>query len=515
MKNVFAYTRVSTVRQGTIGSSLSEQKAAIEHYARQNSLSIKAWFEEQETAAKQGRPVFGKMMSCLKNGEATGVVIHKIDRSARNLRDWADLGELVDRGLEIHLAHESLDLNSRGGRLAADIQAVVAADYVRNLRQEILKGIKGRLKQGLWPWPAPPGYLDMGSGKAKILDPETAPLIRRLFEMYSTGEYSLRTLSTEARIMGLTGRGGRPLSPNGISTIFHNPFYTGIMVHQRSGERYTGAHEPLISKALFDTVGAILAGKMVRKEAVHTFPFRRMIRCRACKSYLTGERQKGRIYYRCHTRSCQRVSVRQDGVREYLAIRLSALTLPTDALPALRSEFEHLMEERFGDREQLRRAEQLRFTKREERMSTLTDRYLDGDIDRQAYLDRKEKLVVEQATSRERLASISSVGNPMGTRFEHFFELQSSLYKSENLLSEVNLSRFGQKVFSNFWIEGKCFSAKPRMVFQEVQDALGVPDCGPTCDFVRTKLPKRKLSPAKIKRLAKGLFDVWQQECEG
>ena len=514
MKTVFAYTRVSTVRQGTIGSSLAEQKAAIEHYARQNSLSIKAWFEEQETAAKQGRPVFGKMMGQLKLGEASGVVIHKIDRSARNLRDWADLGELVDQGLEIHLAHESLDLNSRGGRLAADIQAVVAADYVRNLRQEILKGIKGRLKQGLWPWPAPPGYLDMGAGKPKILDPEAAPLIRHLFEMYATGEYSLRALANEARIMGLTGRGGRPLSPNGISTIFHNAFYTGIMVHRPTGERYIGAHEPLISQKLFETVGAILDGKMVRKEAIHAFPFRRMIRCRSCHSYITGERQKGRVYYRCHTRSCSRVSVRQDALRNYLATHLSMLTLPADALPALRSEFEHLMEERFGDRERLRQAEQLRFTKREERISTLTDRYLDGDIDRQTYLDRKERLVIEQSASRERLASISSVGSPMGTRFEHFFELQSSLYKSENLLSEVNLSRFGQKVFSNLSIDGKNLAAKPQMAFQEVLDALGVPDGGPTCDFVRTRLPRRQLSPSKIKNLARKLFDAWQRESE-
>lgn len=59
MKIVFAYTRVSTVRQGTTGSSLTEQKAAIEQYASQNSLSIKAWFEEQETAAKQDQPSHG------------------------------------------------------------------------------------------------------------------------------------------------------------------------------------------------------------------------------------------------------------------------------------------------------------------------------------------------------------------------------------------------------------------------------------------------------------------------
>ena len=55
MKRYFAYIRVSTVRQGERGSSLQEQKSAIEAYARRLNLSIAEWFEEMETAAKQGR----------------------------------------------------------------------------------------------------------------------------------------------------------------------------------------------------------------------------------------------------------------------------------------------------------------------------------------------------------------------------------------------------------------------------------------------------------------------------
>ncbi|TAL04104.1 MAG: recombinase family protein, partial [Rhodospirillaceae bacterium] len=144
MKSLFAYIRVSTVRQGERGSSLQEQRSAIEVYARKHNLVIAEWFEEMETAAKQGRPTFLRMLAALKRGRARGVIIHKIDRGARNLKDWSNLGELIDSGVEVHFAHESLDMNSRGGRLAADIQAVVAADFIRNLRQETRKGFYGR-----------------------------------------------------------------------------------------------------------------------------------------------------------------------------------------------------------------------------------------------------------------------------------------------------------------------------------------------------------------------------------
>jgi DNA invertase Pin-like site-specific DNA recombinase len=154
MKPVYAYIRVSTAKQGE-GVSLQEQREAIDRYAEKNALNIVSCFEERETAAKRGRPVSSGMLSLLRKGKATGVVIHKIDRSARNLRDWADLGQLIDEGVDIHFAHESLDLHSRGWRLSADIQAVIAADYIRNLRQATKKGFYGRLKQGIYPLAAP------------------------------------------------------------------------------------------------------------------------------------------------------------------------------------------------------------------------------------------------------------------------------------------------------------------------------------------------------------------------
>src|SRR5215813_4416371 len=197
MKQFYGYVRVSTAKQGEKGVSLQEQRDAIERHAQRNGLQISEWFEERETAAKRGRPIFNKMLKLLDRGKGDGVIIHKIDRSARNLKDWADLGELIDKGIEVHFANESLDLNSRGGRLSADIQAVVAADYIRNLREETKKGFYGRLKQGIYPISAPVGYLDKGKGNAKEPNRVTAPLVRRAFELYSTARYSLDTLLRE------------------------------------------------------------------------------------------------------------------------------------------------------------------------------------------------------------------------------------------------------------------------------------------------------------------------------
>ena len=169
MKNCYGYVRVSTVKQGD-GVSLEAQKEAITAFAARSGFQITQWFEEKETAAKRGRPIFDNMILDLLKGKADGLIVHKIDRSARNFADWAKIGDLQDAGIDIHFATETLDFSSRGGRLTADIQAVIAADYIRNLREETIKGITGRLKQGLYPFKAPIGYVDNGGGKPKTMD---------------------------------------------------------------------------------------------------------------------------------------------------------------------------------------------------------------------------------------------------------------------------------------------------------------------------------------------------------
>src|SRR5262249_53399120 len=139
MGTYFAYIRVSTPRQGE-GVSPEQQRFEIERYAAIHGLKITRWFQEKKSAAHTGRPVFDKMLQLLRIGNVAGVVIHKIDRSVRNLEDWIDVVKLVEKvGVRVHFATENVDLNTVGGRLSADIQAAVAAHYSRNLREEVKK----------------------------------------------------------------------------------------------------------------------------------------------------------------------------------------------------------------------------------------------------------------------------------------------------------------------------------------------------------------------------------------
>ena len=70
LKQYFAYTRVSTTRQGEQGVSLQQQRVSIEQFSARTGLTVFEWLEEQETAAKSGRPVFTQMLKRVKIGRS-------------------------------------------------------------------------------------------------------------------------------------------------------------------------------------------------------------------------------------------------------------------------------------------------------------------------------------------------------------------------------------------------------------------------------------------------------------
>jgi DNA invertase Pin-like site-specific DNA recombinase len=483
MKKFFGYVRVSTARQGE-GVSLNEQREAISRYAERHALEIVSWFDERVTAAKRGRPVFNEMLRLLKRGKAAGVIVHKIDRSARNLRDWADLGELIDHGLEVHFVNESLDLNSRGGRLAADIQAVVAADYIRNLREETLKGFYGRIKQGLYPLPAPIGYLDRGKGKEKVLDPVKAPLVKRTFELYSTGCYSIDTLGEEVSRMGLHNVKGGAITRNGLSVLLKNPFYIGLIRLRRTGETFPGIHEPLIPKQVFDRVQGILSGKTNARVLRHRFLFRRLLRCKHCGYSLIGEIQKGIRYYRCHTTDCK-TSIREDLIEKEVKRALSSIRLSSKLLAYARGELSVMAANWLRDQQSELNSLQLRRDRISERIARLTDAYVDGALDRALFEERKTAWLTERCEIEERLVRLKE-GPSVPDQVAKFLELAESAYLNYEQSFEEEKRDILRIVTSNRVVEGKTIEITLDFPFQVLSESLPESNGGPYRDRPRT-----------------------------
>ncbi len=423
MKSCFGYTRVSTAKQGE-GVSLEAQREAITAYAERNQLAITQWFEEKETAAKSGRPIFTNMIKALRKSKAEGLIMHKIDRSARNFADWAKIGDLSDAGIEVCFATETLDFSSRGGRLSADIQAVIAADYIRNLREETIKGINGRLKQGLYPFKAPIGYLDNGGGKPKTPDPVKAPLITQAFELYASGQYSFRSLRTKLDQMGLRNSQGGPISKHGLETFLGNPFYCGLIRIRRTGAVHKGIHEPIITVNLFENVQQVRLGKSGKKTTKHNHTYRGLFRCGHCNAAMTPELQKARVYYRCQTRECPTKTVREDSIEQSVKTTLSRVRLKEADVASLAKVFSEWCAARVEEDEGKTIALQISNTAH--KLESLTDALIDRLIDQEVYNQRKQKLLMEQNRLEEEAEKAAQKRCDLN-RIQKFLELIKNL----------------------------------------------------------------------------------------
>ncbi len=484
MKRVYGYIRVSTVKQGR-GVSLDEQKEAIIRYAEKNDLQIVDWFEELETAAKQGRPVFSKLMLMLKTKKADGVIIHKVDRSARNLKDWTALGDLIDKGVEVHFAHESLDLETRGGRLAADIQAVIATDYIRNLRQEAIKGLYGRLKQGLYPWAAPVGYVNNGEGKIKTIDPIQGPLVKKAFEFYASGQYNLDSLTPTMSYLGLRNSKGNILARSGLALILNNPFYAGVM--KIKNRTYQGLHEPLVSPALFSQVQDILKGKTNSKHIKHNFLFRKLIKCGECGYSLIGEIQKGKVYYRCQTKECTTKSIREGYLEHSICNFIQKISL-TSIEGEILNELLILAQGNWSSNQsEIELSLKLQENKLQMKLDRLADAFIENMIDKETYESKKEQLLIELQSFSAKNLDLSKQKAVIFRKTNKFLELLKNLLNSYKTGIQEEKREIIELITSNFQLQSKKLMFTIQSPFYELGNYLNVLSSGDERNRPRTR----------------------------
>src|SRR6516164_3359258 len=107
----------------------------------------------------------------------------------------------------------------------------MAKNYIDNLSEEVRKGLHQKAREGMWPTVAPLGYLNgIGDGGKKTIvpDPALAPAVRRLFEQYATGTYSLKDIARLARADGLVYRKSKGTVPTStVHKILRKRAYSG------------------------------------------------------------------------------------------------------------------------------------------------------------------------------------------------------------------------------------------------------------------------------------------------
>jgi DNA invertase Pin-like site-specific DNA recombinase len=151
-------------------------------------------FVDVETAKAAGRTEFGNMLDHIASTGVRTILVEKTDRLYRNFRDYVTIDDL---NLEVHLVKEN-EVVSRDSRshqkFIHGIKVLMAKYYIDNLSEETQKGLAEKVAKGGYPHFAPVGYKNDKATRTIVVDQERAPYVRRLFEWYASGEFSIEDL---------------------------------------------------------------------------------------------------------------------------------------------------------------------------------------------------------------------------------------------------------------------------------------------------------------------------------
>jgi DNA invertase Pin-like site-specific DNA recombinase len=212
-KKFFIYTRKSTDSEDRQVRSIQDQIAELKELAKKENLEIVDILVEKQTAKKPGRPVFAEMLKRIESGEAEGILAWHPDRLARNSVDGGQIIYLVDTGVIKELKFPTFWFDpTPQGKFMLSIAFGQSKYYIDNLSENIKRGHRQKLKNGLWPQMAPLGYLNNKETKQIYIDKEKAPIIKKAFEVYATGKYTLKEIRKIINELGLRGRRGNTFS---------------------------------------------------------------------------------------------------------------------------------------------------------------------------------------------------------------------------------------------------------------------------------------------------------------
>ena len=116
--------------------------------------------------------------------------------------------------------------------------------FVDNLRENVKRGLRQKIRNGVWPGWAPVGYLNNAKTRGIDVDSEKAPKVRKLFEMYTTGAYTLHSLANWCKEHDLRGNLGKEIALSNVQSILQNIFYIGLMKYSR--EIHEGVGYPFL-----------------------------------------------------------------------------------------------------------------------------------------------------------------------------------------------------------------------------------------------------------------------------
>ena len=314
------YVRVSSDQQ-VDNYSIPAQRREVEEFCSAKGWSLTAIYSEEGFSARSEsldkRPEIKRLLQDCKKGLFDVVVVHSLDRWSRNqlvtLQTFKLLGQ---HSVAFTSITENIDYSTPEGTLFLSLLGGFSQYFSDSLARHTSKGIKQRAVSGLHNGSAPFGYIKCDCCEATLhTDPKESEAVRKMFELYASGSWSLRRIAgwlndqgfrtrNTKRMQGPDGSvvsGPRRFTIASVRWILHNSFFTGKVKH--NGDEYPGLHDPVVDESLFEVVQQRMKHARSRNHTVSTkyrfYTLKGLARCVHCGLPLWAETTtKGHAYYR-------------------------------------------------------------------------------------------------------------------------------------------------------------------------------------------------------------------------
>ena len=318
--NAVVYARYSSRKQGE--QSIEGQLAAAYKYAGEHSYTIiHEYVDRAQTGRNDDREQFQQMLKDTAKRQFEAVIIWKIDRFGRNREEIAfNKYRCKKNGVKVLYTAESIPDTPEGIILEAVLEGM-AEYYSVQLATNVKRGMDNVARKGQSVGGTLPLGYRTGTDKHLEPDPRTAPLVRRIFEMYAAGS-TQKEIIDQLNAEGLRTRKGKPLTVNSIRAVLKNKKYVGI--YHYDGKEYSDAYIPaLIDTETFAKVQTLLIQNKrapARKWTKAEYLLTGKLFCGVCGHTMVGESGTGKsgakyLYYNClekkkqHT--CRKRAVRK------------------------------------------------------------------------------------------------------------------------------------------------------------------------------------------------------------
>jgi len=303
------YARKSTESDEKQALSIDSQVKEMLQIAERESLEIIDIRRESHSAKDSDqRPIFSEIIKDIRTGRYNGILTWAPDRLSRNAGDLGSLVDLIDQKILIEIrTYGQRFTNSPNEKFLLMILCSQAKLENDNKSVNVKRGLRMRCEMGLWPSVAPTGYFNEKRIDRKgyvIVDTERAPVVRRMFEKMAYEKWSGRKIWQwlKFEMNFRTATSNKHLSLSNIYKILQSPFYYGVFEYPvGSGNFYTGKHQPIITRELFEKVKEHLKRDRIVRGESKEFAFTKLVTCGICGSGVCAEEKFKVIKSTCTT----------------------------------------------------------------------------------------------------------------------------------------------------------------------------------------------------------------------